>query len=93
MILRAGTMSQTAAVTRDADIGVAETNRDAIIRRTECNKEAMDTKYSTDAKIDTKSMNVLKSIFQTEVNSALATASLAYELEGKRLQQGLRDEY
>ena len=33
----------------------------------------------------------MKSIFQTEANSALATASLAYELEGKRLQQGLRE--
>ena len=44
-------MSQTAAVTRDADIGVAEANRDAMIRQTKCNKEAMDTKYSTAAKI------------------------------------------
>ena len=86
-------MSQTAAVTRDADIGVAEANRDAMIRQTECNKETMDTKYSTDAKIEmnTKAMNVEKARFQTEVNSALATANLAYELEGKRLQQGLRE--
>ena len=53
----------------------------------------MDTKYSTDAKIEmnTKAMNVEKARFQTEVNSALATANLAYELEGKRLQQGLRE--
>ena len=86
-------MAQTAAVQRDADIGVAEATRDADIRQAECNKEAMDTKYSTDAKIEmnTKATNVQKAGFKTEVNSALATANLAYELEAKRLQQGIRE--
>ena len=40
-------MAQTALVKRDADIGVAEADRDGQIRQAECNKEAMDTKYST----------------------------------------------
>ena len=86
-------MTRTAAVRRDADIGVAEANRDAEVRKAECIKEAMDTKYSTDAKIEmnTKAMNVEKASFETEVNAALATANLAYELEGKRLQQGLME--
>jgi flotillin len=86
-------MSQTAAITHDADIGVAEANRDAMIRQTECNKETMNTKYKTDSKIEmnSKARNVEKASFETEVNSVLGTASLAYELEGKRLQQGLRE--
>ena len=39
--------SQTAAVKRDAEIGVAQANRDAGIREAECEKSAMDIKYST----------------------------------------------
>merc|ERR1739838_832379 len=44
--------AQTAAVKRDADIGVAEANRDAGIRQAECQKAAMDVKFSTDSKIE-----------------------------------------
>merc|ERR1719210_2049642 len=36
--------SQTAAVKRDAEIGVAQANRDAGIREAECEKAAMDIK-------------------------------------------------
>ena len=39
--------AQTAAVKRDAEIGVAQANRDAGIREAECEKAAMDIKYST----------------------------------------------
>merc|ERR1712168_1558311 len=39
--------AQTANVKRDADIGVAEANRDAGIREAECEKSAMDIKYTT----------------------------------------------
>jgi len=44
--------AQTAAVKRDAEIGVAQANRDAGIREAECEKAAMDVKYNTDTKID-----------------------------------------
>merc|ERR1719510_774752 len=47
--------SQTAAVKRDAEIGVAQANRDAGIREAECEKSAMDIKYSTDTKIEDNS--------------------------------------
>merc|ERR1719242_726691 len=47
--------SQTAAVKRDAEIGVAQANRDAGIRVAECEKSAMDIKYSTDTKIEDNS--------------------------------------
>merc|ERR1719297_442788 len=49
--------SQTAAVKRDAEIGVAQANRDAGIREAECEKSAMDIKYSTDTKIQEKIRN------------------------------------
>ena len=39
--------AQTAAVKRDAEIGVAQANRDAGIREAECEKAAMDVKYNT----------------------------------------------
>merc|ERR550534_3599413 len=44
--------TQTAVVKRDAEIGVAQANRDAGIREAECEKSAMDIKYSTDTKIE-----------------------------------------
>merc|ERR1719429_813195 len=47
--------AQTAAVKRDAEIGVAQANRDAGIREAECEKAAMDIKYSTDTKIEDNS--------------------------------------
>merc|ERR550539_2042916 len=47
--------TQTAAVKRDAEIGVAQANRDAGIREAECEKSAMDIKYSTDTKIEDNS--------------------------------------
>merc|ERR1719295_1063259 len=47
--------AQTAAVKRDAEIGVAHANRDAGIREAECEKAAMDVKYNTDTKIEDNS--------------------------------------
>merc|ERR1719508_608418 len=57
--------TQTAAVKRDAEIGVAQANRDAGIREAECEKSAMDIKYSTDTKIEDNSrgFKLQKSIF------------------------------
>ena len=43
--------AQTAAVKRDADIGVAEANRDAGIREAECERAHMDSKFMADTKI------------------------------------------
>ena len=44
--------SQTAAVKRDAEIGVAQANRDAGIREAECEKASMYIKYTTDTKVE-----------------------------------------
>merc|ERR1719309_400488 len=86
--------TQTAAVKRDAEIGVAQANRDAGIREAECEKSAMDIKYSTDTKIEDNSrgFKMQKANFDTEVNTAKAEAQLAYELQAAKIQQKIRNE-
>merc|ERR1719466_682823 len=86
--------TQTAAVKRDAEIGVAQANRDAGIREAECEKSAMDIKYSTDSKIEDNSrgFKLQKANFDSEVNTAKAEAQLAYELQAAKIQQRIRNE-
>merc|ERR1719184_545784 len=86
--------AQTAAVKRDAEIGVAQANRDAGIREAECEKAAMDIKYSTDTKIEdnSRAFKLQKANFDTEVNTAKAEAQLAYELQAAKIQQKIRTE-
>ena len=70
--------AQTAAVKRDAEIGVAQANRDAGIREAECEKAAMDVKYNTDTKIEdnSRAFKLQKANFDKEVNTAVR---IAYE--------------
>merc|ERR1719225_716698 len=86
--------SQTAAVKRDAEIGVAQANRDAGIREAECEKSAMDIKYNTDTKIEDNSrlFKLQKTNYDKKVNSAKAEAQLAYELQAAKIQQKIRNE-
>merc|ERR1719145_266930 len=86
--------TQTAAVKRDAEIGVAQANRDAGIREAECEKSAMDIKYSTDTKIEdnSRAFKMQKAGFDTEVNTAKAEAQMAYELQAAKIQQRIRNE-
>merc|ERR1712136_464520 len=86
--------TQTAAVKRDAEIGVAQANRDAGIREAECEKAAMDIKYSTDTKIEdnSRAFKLQKANFDKEVNTAKAEAQLAYELQAAKIQQRIRNE-
>merc|ERR1719379_1281544 len=86
--------TQTAAVKRDAEIGVAQANRDAGIREAECEKSAMDIMYSTDTKIEdnSRAFKLQKANFDKEVNSAKAEAQLAYELQAAKIQQKIRNE-
>jgi len=86
--------AQTSAVKRDADIGVAQANRDAGIRSAECQKSAMDVKFSTDSKIENNNMSfkLQQATFDTEVNTAKAEAQLAYELQAAKIQQKIRTE-
>ena len=66
--------AQTAAVKRDAEIGVAQANRDAGIREAECEKAAMDVKYNTDTKIEdnSRAFKLQKANFDKEVNTAVS---------------------
>lgn len=86
--------TQTAIVKRDADAGVAEANRDAGIREAECEKSAMDVKYSTDTKIEdnTRMYKLQKAHFDQEINTAKAEAQLAYELQAAKIRQKIRNE-
>merc|ERR1719411_790196 len=86
--------SQTAAVKRDAEIGVAQANRDAGIREAECEKSAMDERFACQATIEnhTRGFKMQKTNFDTEVNSAKAEAQLAYELQAAKIQQRIRNE-
>ncbi|KAF5272016.1 hypothetical protein FQR65_LT04997 [Abscondita terminalis] len=86
--------SQTAMVKRDADAGVAEANRDAGIREAECQKQAMDVKYSTDTKIEdnARMFKLQKANFDQEINTAKAESQLAYELQAAKIRQKIRNE-
>lgn len=70
--------AQTASVKRDADAGVAEANRDAGIREAECEKSAMDVKYSTDTKIEDNSRmyKLQKANFDQEINTAVGRCGI-----------------
>uniref|UniRef100_A0A8C2X327 Flotillin n=1 Tax=Cyclopterus lumpus TaxID=8103 RepID=A0A8C2X327_CYCLU len=84
--------AQTAAVQRDADIGVAEAERDAGIREAECKREMMDVKFQADTKMaDSKrELELQKASFNQEVNTKKAEAQLAYELQAAKEQQKIR---
>ncbi|KAM8991369.1 flotillin-2 isoform 2-T2 [Ara ararauna] len=86
--------TQTAAVRRDADIGVAEAERDAGIREAQCKKEMLDVKFMADTKIaeSRRAFELQKAAFSEEVNIKTAEAQLAYELQSAREQQKIRQE-
>uniref|UniRef100_A0A3P9MI20 Flotillin n=1 Tax=Oryzias latipes TaxID=8090 RepID=A0A3P9MI20_ORYLA len=84
--------TQTAAVRRDADIGVAEAERDAGIREAECKKEMMDVKFVADIRMaDSKrELELQKFAFNQEINTKKAEAQLAYELQAAKESQKIR---
>lgn len=86
--------TQVAAVKRDADIGVAQANRDAGIKEAEAEKTAMDVKYETDTKIEDNARyyKLQKAHFDREINTAKAEAQLAYELQAAKTRQKIRNE-
>ncbi|XP_062815077.1 flotillin-2 isoform X2 [Anolis carolinensis] len=86
--------TQTAIVQRDADIGVAEAERDAGIREAECKKEMLDIKFMADTKVanSKRAFEMQKAAFSQEINVKTAEAQLAYELQGAKEQQKIRQE-
>ncbi|KAL5016886.1 hypothetical protein ScPMuIL_006475 [Solemya velum] len=86
--------AQTANVKRDADIGVAEANRDAGIREAECEKARMDARYQADTKIadSSRAFQMQKAAYDMEVNAKKAESELAYELQAAKERQKIRGE-
>ena len=86
--------TQTAAVKRDANIGVALAKRDGGIREAECHKAAMDVKYATNTKIEenSKAYNLQRNQFNGEISSGKAEALMAYDLQKAKIQQKLKNE-
>merc|ERR1712002_337418 len=66
--------AQTAIVKRDADIGVAEADRDAGIEEAICEKTRMDAKYLADSNIadHLRAFQMQKANFDIEVNARKA---------------------
>merc|ERR1719429_586615 len=81
--------AQTAAVKRDAEIGVAQANRDAGIREAECEKAAMDIKYSTDTKIEDNSrgFKLQKRIRNEEIQIQVVERRKQIEIEDQEIKR------
>jgi len=86
--------SRTATVIKDADIGVANSNRDAGIKEAECLKATKDAQFEAQTKIedDTRAFKLQVAEYEKEVNTAKANAQLAYELEAAKLNQNIKSE-
>ncbi|PAA57551.1 hypothetical protein BOX15_Mlig021811g2 [Macrostomum lignano] len=86
--------TQTAVIKRDADIGVAEAERDAGIVESSCQRARMDVKYDMDSKIadSARTFQMQKGAFDVEVNRAKAESELAYNLQGAKERQKIRAE-
>ncbi|XP_035225498.1 flotillin-2-like isoform X2 [Stegodyphus dumicola] len=86
--------ARVAAVKRDADIGVAQANRDAGIKEAECEKATMDVTYGANTKVEDshRLYQLQKSNFDAEVNTKKAEAQLAYELQAAKMKQKIRSE-
>lgn len=86
--------ARTAAVKRDAAVGVAEAERDAGIREAECEKSAMDVKYTSETETEAarKHLNVQIALFEADINARKEEAKLSYELEAAKMLQKIRTE-
>ncbi|XP_065188784.1 flotillin-2a-like [Sycon ciliatum] len=86
--------AQTAAIKRDAAIGVAEAERDAGIKKAEAERERLDVKYSADTAIadSRRAFELAKASYDQEVNTKKADAELAYELNAAKMKQKIRSE-
>ncbi|CAM9960153.1 flotillin-2 isoform X1 [Lethenteron reissneri] len=86
--------TQAALVKRDAEIGVAQAERDAGIREAECKKNMMDVKFNADTKIanSKREYEMQKAFFNQESQTKKAEAQLAYELQAAKEQQKIRQE-
>lgn len=86
--------AQTAIVKKDADVGVAEAERDAGVKESICQKLSTDVQYEMYSKIENHSRKyeLQKADFMQEVSRAQAEARLSYELQATKIRQQIRNE-
>ncbi|CAH1401402.1 unnamed protein product [Nezara viridula] len=86
--------AQTAVVKKDADVGVAESERDAGVKESLCKKMSMDVQYEMSSRIENnrREYELQKSDFMQQVSRAQAEARLAYELQATKIRQQIRNE-
>ncbi|XP_014272641.1 flotillin-2 [Halyomorpha halys] len=86
--------AQTAIVKKNADIGVAEAERDAGVKESTCKRLSMDVQYEMYSKIENNSRKyeLKKAEYSQEVKRAQAEARLAYELQATKIRQRIRNE-
>lgn len=86
--------TQTANVVKEADVGVAEANKEAGIKEAECERERKDKRYKADTSIadSAREYQMQKAAFDQEVNAKKAEAELAYELQAAKENQSIRTE-
>ncbi|VDM33401.1 unnamed protein product [Hydatigera taeniaeformis] len=85
---------QIAKIKRDANVGVAEAERDAGIVEAECEKARMEVRCKMDAAIaeHQREFELQKAGFDVEINQARAEADLAEEIQSAKERQLIRDE-
>ncbi|KAM7535788.1 hypothetical protein Aperf_G00000103820 [Anoplocephala perfoliata] len=85
---------QIAAIRRDAEIGVAEAERDAGIQEAECQEQLVDARCKADGLIAESQFKFssIKSKYEQEVSIARAEAEFASELQTAKEQQSIRAE-
>lgn len=86
--------TQTAIVKKEADIGVADANRDASVKEAECDRERQDARFKADTLIadSSREFQMQKANFDQEVNTLTAEAELAFELQAAKEKQSIRNE-
>lgn len=86
--------TQTAEVKKNAQIGAANSTRDAGISQAEADKARMEAKYAADTLIakSKHTYEVQKAEFDQEVNTLKAEAELSYQLQATKEQQKIREQ-
>jgi len=85
---------RTSEVKRDAEIGLAEANRDAMIKSADADRTGQAARYKADTEIaeSNRDFSVEKANYDREVNAKKAEAELAYKLQETKTHQQIREE-
>ena len=86
--------TQIATVKKNADVGVAEANRDAGVKESDCERTRLVKQYSTNTSTYNAQRDYFmkKAEFDREVNAKRAEAEHAYALEAAKQKQSIREE-